>query len=403
MNVSQRFWIGVGLSSIALVAAGVYVFSDRLLTFFFQPTSSQLPQVSSGAAGQGGSQKTSLPAADDSQSGAPQIVLEDLEIPWEVVFLPDNSLLVSERPGQLVHLMSQDSNQERARIQVAGVRHVGEGGLLGLALHPDFAESSLVYLYLTSQNNGVVTNRVERYRFSAEASALSERQVILENIPGAANHDGGRIAFGPDGMLYVTTGDAQQESLSQDTRSLAGKILRLTPEGEVPSDNPFGNLVYAYGLRNPQGLAWDSSGQLWATDHGPSGVQSGFDEVNLIVAGGNYGWPLVRGDQARAGMIAPVMHSGSTETWAPAAVAVVGDQLLFVGLRGASVYVAEIVGDELENLRAYYRSEFGRLRTLTVDPSGQAVILGTSNTDGRGASRAGDDRLVRIPAANFAE
>jgi glucose/arabinose dehydrogenase len=386
----MRKWLIVGaVGALAVLLVGIALL-DQVMPFFFRPSESRVPTAPGRGLVDNQDQTAGVPSAE---SIAPQVLVEDLQIPWEVAFLPDNSLIVTERPGQLVRVLDGD----RERIPVAGVRHVGEGGLLGLALHPDFSENNFVYFYFTSQRNGTVTNRVERYVFVSDENALSEREVIIENIPGAANHDGGRIAFGPDGMLYVATGDAQQESLAQDTTSLAGKILRLTPEGEVPSDNPFGNPVFAYGLRNPQGLAWDGEGRLWATDHGPSGVQSGFDEVNLIVAGGNYGWPEVRGAERRAQMLSPVIQSSSTETWAPSAIAIVGEQLLFVGLRGASVYVADIVGDRLENLRADYRNEFGRLRVLTLHPDGSSLVIGTSNTDGRGTPRPGDDRLLVVP------
>jgi len=180
-------------------------------------------------------------------------------------------------------------DKEKQVIEVEGVEATGEGGLLGLAVHPQFVENQYLYLYLTSKEEGGVVNRVERYRLVE--NQLEEREVMVVGILGAAYHDGGRMEFGPDGKLYITTGDAGQPNLAQDKESLNGKILRINDDGSVPEDNPFGNQVYSYGHRNPQGLAWDSQERLWATEHGPSGLQTGNDELNLIVKGRNYGWP----------------------------------------------------------------------------------------------------------------
>ena len=199
-----------------------------------------------------------------------EVVAENLEIPWEVAFLPSGEILVTERPGRLLKI-----GKDRTIIEVSGVRHVGEGGLLGMALHPEFENNQLIYLYLTSSDAGKIVNRVERYKLGG--NSLTNREVILEGIEGASNHDGGRIEFGPDRYLYVTTGDAQKSNLAQDTDSLNGKILRIKDDGGIPSDNPFGNAVYSYGHRNVQGLAWDGSGRLWASEHGRSGVLSGLD------------------------------------------------------------------------------------------------------------------------------
>lgn len=311
---------------------------------------------------------------------------EELAIPWEIVWLPDDTMLVTERAGRLLRI-----DEDRVAVPVQGVEHAGEGGLLGLALHPHFAENGWLYVYLTTVEGGALVNRVERYVL--ENTTLRDRVVILDAIPGARFHDGGRIAFGPDGMLYVATGDAGQEMAAQDARSLAGKILRLTDQGAVPPDNPFGNFVYSYGHRNVQGLAWDAAGQLWATEHGRSGFQSGFDEINLIEPGGNYGWPIIEGDGQRTGMIAPVAHSGSSTTWAPAGATVVDNQLLFVGLRGSALYAAELKGRQLGPIIRHFGDTWGRLRVIRLGPDG-ALYLATSNRDGRGSPVANDDRIL---------
>lgn len=320
-----------------------------------------------------------------------EVIADDLDIPWGMAFLPDGNMLVTERPGTLK--LISGSGQSRQTFEIEGVEHAGEGGLLGVALHPEFEHNNFLYLYMTSRNGGGLLNRVERYQLVG--NELTDRQVVLSNIPGANYHDGGRLAFGPDGFLYITTGDAGQESLSQNTNSLAGKILRIADDGSVPSGNPFGNPVYAYGIRNSQGLAWDDQERLWSTDHGRSGRLSGLDELNLIRAGANYGWPVIEGDETRGGMRTPVVHSGPDETWAPAGLAYWDGSLFFAGLRGQTLYEAETINDSEVRLKAHFHGEYGRLRTVKLGPEGMLYIA-TSNTDGRGSPEAGDDRIIRI-------
>lgn len=334
---------------------------------------------------------SSTSASTSKQMSQPVIVAKDLDIPWEIVFLQDRSMLVTERSGNIVRIF----NTTRKKISVSGVEPVGEGGLLGMALHPQFEENAYIYLYATTSEKGILVNKVMRYRFHEETNTLQDKKTILNNIPASKNHDGGRMAFGPDGMLYITTGDAQQESLAQDTTSLAGKILRIYDDGTVPKDNPFGNAVYSYGHRNVQGIAWDSTGKLWATEHGRSGVLSGYDEINLIKKGSNYGWPIIQGDVRKDRMIAPVIHSGATTTWAPSGMTITGDTLLFVGLRGEALYTARINGNMLSDITVRYQKKFGRLRTVKLGPDGMFYIL-TNNTDGRGKVKEGDDRIIKL-------
>ncbi len=378
--------IGFFVLLAILLGGTTYVFRDAIMSLIFKPTSSSIP-----------TKTIAIPGANDAQnleettSSTPETVAENLEVPWEIVFLPDGSYLITQRSGSLVRV-TQDSKNT---IPVSGVVHRGEGGLMGMALHPNFTENQWLYLYLTTQAAGGLVNRVERYRFIAATNQITDRVVILENIPGAANHDGGRIAFGPDGFLYITTGDAQNSADAQDTQSLAGKILRIAADGSIPADNPFGNAVYSYGHRNPQGIAWDSQGRLWSSEHGPSGTGSGFDEVNLIEKGGNYGWPDIQGTETASGMRGPVIQSGATETWAPSGLAIAEDTLFFTGLRGESLYGGSITGTSLENLAAHFREEYGRLRIVQTGPDGW-IYFGTSNTDGRGSPRAADDTILRI-------
>jgi len=326
-----------------------------------------------------------------------QTVATNLDVPWEIVFLSDDSYLVTERPGRLIRIYP-DQNRS---IPVEGVVQVGEGGLQGMVLHPDYAANNFVYLYLTSRNpeNNQLINRVERYTFDEVQNTLGDRQIIIDNIPGAQYHDGGRIDFGPDDYLYIGTGDATEPSLAQNEDSLGGKILRLTDTGQIPEDNPFGNAVYSLGHRNVQGFAWDDAGQLWATEHGPSGVNTGNDELNLITAGSNYGWPDLVGQDQQAGFVSPVIESGDGNAWAPGGAEIVGDSLFFAGLRGSALYETTIQGQELESLVAHFKNEFGRLRF--VQQNGDWLYVGTSNTDGRGTAQQNDDKIIRIHLSVF--
>jgi glucose/arabinose dehydrogenase len=314
-------------------------------------------------------------------------VAQNLEVPWEVVFLPDGQLLVTERPGSIQRI-DHDGNVTVVET-IDDVLHIGEGGLLGLALHPDFSENNAIYLYYTYAANGNNTmNRVVRYTYENN-NRLSERSVIVDRIPGANNHNGGRIAFGPDGYLYITTGDAANPSLAQDRQSLAGKILRVTEEGKPAPGNPFNSPVYSYGHRNPQGLAWDDRGQLWATEHGPSA----HDELNRIEQGQNYGWPTIQGDQERSGMQSPVMQSGN-ETWAPAGLTYYDGILYFTGLRGNALFSFD-PNNEQADIQEYFSNEYGRLRALRLGPDNN-LYMTTSTRDGRGNPTAEDDRIIRV-------
>jgi glucose/arabinose dehydrogenase len=316
------------------------------------------------------------------------VLANHLEIPWELAFLPDGRILLTERPGRVRLLHPQTGLAPEPVLVVEEVRHQGEGGLLGLAVHPEFANNRLVYLYYTYESGRGTANKV--VSCTLENHALAGARTIIENIPGARFHNGGRIGFGPDGMLYVTTGDAQIPELSQDRSSLAGKILRLHDDGSIPADNPFADSpVYSYGLRNPQGLAWDDDGQLWATGHGPRG----HDEINLIEAGKNYGWPVIQGDEQGPGMEPPVLHSGSA-TWAPSGAAVLGDSMYFAGLRGRALYRFNL---DAQNpvLTTHLEGTFGRLRTVVAGPDGLLYLL-TSNRDGRTMPTAEDDLLLVV-------
>jgi len=365
---------------ILLIITAAFFYRERIFKSFYKPTQTLLEEgvkVSVGREEFGKDEENIF-----------EVVADNLQIPWEIAFLPNGDLLVTERPGTLKRI-----GKESRVYVIEGVRHIGEGGLLGMALHPQFSENRWIYLYLTTSIGDGLKNRVERYRF--EEDRLSEKTIIIDNIPGAAYHDGGRIAFGPDGYLYITTGDAGSSNLAQDINSLAGKILRLKDDGSIPPDNPFGNAVWSYGHRNSQGLAWDNRGRFWATEHGRSGIRSGLDELNLIEKGKNYGWPVIQGDERKAGMETPIIQSGPDETWAPAGIVYWNGSLFFGGLRGQSLYEAKIFDDDKILLKAHFRQEFGRIRAVVIGPDGYFYIA-TSNTDGRGDPKPNDDKIIRI-------
>lgn len=324
------------------------------------------------------------------------VLARNLEVPWSLDLLPDGDLIFTERTGYVNHYDRDTSKTFRLLFQIDNLSGSGEGGLLGLAVHPEFASNHYVYLYYTYEKGKTLYNRV--IRVTEKNDALQEEKIIIDGITGAGNHNGGRIKFGPDGKLYITTGDSERSELAQNLKSLAGKILRLNDNGTIPADNPFGDsAIYSYGHRNPQGLAWDSAGRLWATEHGANHL----DEINLIEAGRNYGWPEIRGDQTKVGMLGPVIHSGG-DTWAPSGATFIDDELYFVGLRGQSVYSLNTDQTSPRYLisRRYWQEKFGRLRDVILGPDGFLYIL-TSNRDGRGDPTEEDDRIIRVSPATL--
>jgi len=327
------------------------------------------------------------------QKEAPKIAVyaQNLEVVWALAFLPNGDLLATERKGT-VNLVDKGGNVKKI-FTVSGVLQTGESGLHGIALHPDFENNQFVYLYYTYRGNGDNTqNRVSRFTF--DGKTFSEEKIIVDEIPGAVFHDGGRIKFGPDGFLYITAGDALNPSLAQDVNSQAGKILRVDDEGNPAPGNPFGTRIWSYGHRNPQGIAWDSEGRLWETEHG----QSQTDEFNLIEPGKNYGWPTIRGDQKAEGLKTPLLHSGN-DTWAPAGAAYFEGSIFFAGLRGQALYQAKLQGGTT-TLTTHFKGELGRIRDVLLGPDGFLYIT-TSNRDGRGSPAAGDDKILRTNPAKL--
>jgi glucose/arabinose dehydrogenase len=318
-----------------------------------------------------------------------EVIAENLDVPWSIEFLPEGDLLVTERNGRIIRV----GNETKTIEELSGVYKKGEAGLMGLTLHPQFEQNKLVYLMVTLENGTNIENQVERYKL--EKDTFVEKKVLLSKIDGAIYHDGGRIRFGPDGYLYITTGDATREDLSQNKNSLNGKILRVTDEGKPVLDNPFGNEVYSYGHRNPQGITWDNQGNLWSSEHGPSGTNTGFDEINLIIKGANYGWPGFIGREKGAGITSAVIQSGEEDTWAPASLEYFDGSLFFGGLRGEALYEARINSLNNLSLKAHFKKEFGRIREVKLGPDGYLYIT-TSNRDGRGEIRSSDDKIIRV-------
>lgn len=316
---------------------------------------------------------------------APQEVARDIAIPWGLAFLPDGSSLVAQRNTGVILRISPGTAPVQA-YRVPGVVARGEGGLLGLAVSPQYAENGYVYAYFTASND----NRIVRFRLDGQPEA------IFTGIAKAGTHNGGRIAFGPDGMLYAGTGDAGQSQRSQDPASPNGKILRLTPEGKPAPGNPTPNSpVYTLGHRNVQGLAWDSTGRFYATEFG----QDTYDEVNRIEAGRNYGWPIVEGQgDTQGGRYTNPLVTWSTRDASPSGLAITANTLYVAALRGQRLWTIPLRADgSLGQPVAELRDRYGRLRTAQVAPDG-SLWVSTSNTDGRGTVRTGDDRVVRFPA-----
>lgn len=338
------------------------------------------------------------------------VVGSGLSVPWAVDWLPDGSMIVTERVGSLRRV---DPNGDLIEAPLAAVPITtgGEGGLLGLAVSPSFDADRAIYLYFTSNQGGPVHNRVERWRLADDLGSAAFDAVVVDAIPARQFHNGGRLRFGPDGHLYVGTGDATTPAFSQDPQNLAGKLLRVRPDGTVPDDNPWGSAAWLIGLRNLQAFDWRADGRLVLADHGPSGARveggrTGYDELNIAEPGDNLGWPDVYRCESQGDLLPPAMTwrqslppGGAAVVPATAIPSWAGD--VVVGVLGFGDNVGHLHRFALSDdgnvtlSEVYLRGEYGRLRDVTVGPDG-ALYATTSNCDGRATCAAHRDRILRI-------
>ena len=387
--------LGAGATAGLLVLTGCSADGGQAPTTTTEPAPVSAPPAS-GTPGPGPAAAPTTTGAVTAAADATDVVT-GLAAPWSVVRLDSGSSLVSLRDeGSVLEVLDDGGTREVGAVE--GVDDRGEGGLLGLAVLQ--GDPSYLYAYVTTAGD----NRVVRMPLAGEAGSysLGDRQDVLTGIPKAANHDGGRIAFGPDGMLYVTTGDASVTANAQDPESLGGKILRLTPEGAVPDDNPTaGSPVWSRGHRNPQGLAWTADGTLWAAEFG----QDTWDELNRIEPGANYGWPEVEGGGEGAdadGFTAPVLQ-WTTDEASPSGLTAVGSTLYLAGLGGERLFEIQPDGSGAASSTELFTgdSSLGRVRDVLPGPDGTLWLV-TNNTDGRGHPRADDDRIVSVPVTPVA-
>ncbi|WP_078554419.1 PQQ-dependent sugar dehydrogenase [Bacillus alkalicellulosilyticus] len=316
---------------------------------------------------------------DDS----PEVIAENLTIPWSIELFED-TFYVTERQGAIIKI--ENGEMERQDVVLdKELASVPEAGLLGFVLDPEFSQSNRAYAYYTYADSSGPLNRIVTLRL--EDNVWREKSVLLDEIPSGTVHHGGRLKIGDDGKLYATTGDAAVPTIAQDLNSLGGKIVRMNLDGSIPSDNPFSNsYVYSYGHRNPQGLTWSSSGTLFSSEHG----NSANDEINVIEAGQNYGWPVIEGHEEQEGMISPLFTSGNTNTWAPSGMDYDNGKLYVAALRGSAVLEFNIeTGEQREVI-----SGLGRIRDIRIE--GQSLYFITNNTDGRGNPDENDDKLYRV-------
>lgn len=399
--LGTKLWISsLGLISLGLVAC---------TSLSSQPTP-QLSPTANPTTAQAAPTSCTLVPEGAGPTGTVPIRVEEvatgLQVPWGIDFLPNGVMLVTEREGR-VRRVQNGQLQAQPVATLNNVAGEGEGGLLGIAVHPQFATNRQFYLYYTARENGQSVNRVERWRLAENGATATRGDVIVDNIPVARFHNGGRIRFGPDGMLYIGTGDARDPDLSQDPKSLAGKILRVTPDGKVPADNPMaGSPVYITGIRNTQGFDWIDDKTLWVTDHGPSGElgRSGHDKAAVAKAGDNLGWPTVERCDSRPGFVTPSMvwqqalPPGGSVIYTGDAIPEWKGSLVIATLR--SQHLQRLVFDpqnpqKVQRHEVYLLGRYGRLRDAVMGPDGELYVT-TSNCDGRGICPAQQDKILRI-------
>ena len=339
-----------------------------------------------------------MTTADGVRLGV-QVLLTNLEVPWSLAFAPDGRLFFTERPGR-VRVVQNGQLVAQPALTLGDALKFGEGGVLGIALHPNFAQTRHVFLAYTAETpGGGLVNRIMRYR--DVNNTLTEATVLVDNIPAANGHDGARVRFGPDGKLYVTIGDASNPALAQSLSVYAGKILRINDDGTTPADNPYGSPVWTWGHRHPQGIDWHpATRDMWASEHG----QVGNDELNLIVKGANYGWPIIEGSLTRPDMVTPVLFfnpaiaPSGLSFYTSTRIPQFARNIFFATLRGMHLHRVVLSAANPQVPMAeerLFEGRFGRLRDVITGPDG-ALYFSTSNRDGRNTPVASDDRIARI-------
>jgi glucose/arabinose dehydrogenase len=382
--------VSVGL--VLLLRTGRVVAAVALLLTAACGSPAGGPAPAPTAAASPASSSASSPAPSPARSAAgPRVLASGLDVPWGMAFLPDGNALVTERRSARLLRVGADGTVTPVGV-VAGVVPAGEGGLLGIAVSPAFATDRAVFVAYTSATD----NRVVRLQAGADGTIDgAAQQVVVSGIAKAGIHNGTGLAFGPDGFLYIGTGDAGRRDPAQDPADLGGKILRVTPDGAPAPGNPDGTAVYSRGHRNVQGLTFAPDGRLYAVEFG----QNRFDEINLITAGGNYGWPEAEGVARRAGFTDPLV-TWSTDDASPSGLAAAGGSLWAAGLRGERLWRVPLAGPGTVGApEALLTGEYGRLRAVAPTPDGSAVWVTTSNRDGRGSPGPDDDRILVVPLA----
>ncbi len=369
-------------AGMVLIGCGSGTAADTETTTAREPTTDG---ASAATTAEGGGPEPRGEAAGARAIRAPAVrtIASGLDVPWGVAFLPDGDALVAERGGR-VRRIAQGSNRLSTVGRLPGVVEEGEGGLLGLAVSPRYARDRWVYAYMTTARD----NRIVRFRLNAPRKL----RTVVTGLDAGAIHNGGRIAFGPDGKLYAGVGDVGDGDLAQDRDAQNGKILRMNPNGSVPKDNPIrGSRVWSLGHRNVQGLTWDGGKRLWAAEFG----QNTYDEINLIRKGRNYGWPDVEGKGTGGGRYVSPKVVWSTSEASPSGVAYLKGALWVGALRGERLWRVPLNGTRTGKPQALYVGDYGRIRTAVAAPDG-ALWITTSNRDGRGDPADADDRILRV-------
>ena len=326
----------------------------------------------------------SLTTEESSINSAVEAVAENLAVPWSIQ-RDDDVFYLSERGGTVAKITDGEVERQSVSLEKE-LSSVSEAGLLGFVLAPDFSDSQTAIAYYTYEDNSDIMNRIVELKLVGDD--WQETRVLLDEIPSGTHHHGGRLAIGPDDLLYATTGDASEPEIAQDRNSLGGKILRMNLDGTIPEDNPIeDSYVYSYGHRNAQGLVWDEAGKMYSSEHGASRN----DEINVIEMGKNYAWPIIEGNETQTGMESPLFTSGNNTTWAPSGMDYRGETLYVAALRGNAVLEFDLESNTMSEML----TEYGRIRDIYIE--GETMYFVTNNRDGRGSPQQNDDKLYRLP------